>query len=341
MCTENKWNKLMEVQKKLSFSGAFYAKKQDEIITGSNGFRNRAEKLENQADTRFGIASGCKIFTAVAIAKLVEMGKISFQTKLQDCVAEKFPYFDKGITIHHLLTHTSGVPDYFDEGEMDDFELLWKDFPMYGVRTPKDFLPLFQHRKMQENPGGSFQYNNSGYILLGLVVEHVADCSFTSFVEEHIFKAADMCDSGYFEMDCLPERTALGYVEEPNGKWKTNIYSLPAKGGSDGGAFVTTGDMAKFWDALMRYRLLSEQITRELLQARKCVDEEENIFYGYSGYMELGDDKEVIKYIQMGYDPGVNFRAVHYPHDEKTLIVCSNKSEGAYELLKEMERIIV
>lgn len=79
MNTEKKRNKLMEVQKELSFSGAFYAKKQDEIITGSSGFRNRAEKLENQVDTRFGIASGCKLFTAIAIAQLVEIGKLSLK----------------------------------------------------------------------------------------------------------------------------------------------------------------------------------------------------------------------------------------------------------------------
>lgn len=165
MYTANKRNKLMEAQKKHAFSGAFYVKKQDEIITGSNGFRNRAEKLENQVDTRFSIASGCKLFTAVAIAKLVEMGKIAFETKLQDCVMEEFPFFDKNITIHHLLMHTSGIPDYFDEEEMDDYEQLWESLPMYKVREPKDFLPLFQHKKMQGRPGDSFQYNNSGYIL--------------------------------------------------------------------------------------------------------------------------------------------------------------------------------
>lgn len=340
MNIENKRNKLIEAQKKHNFSGAFYAKKQDEVITGSNGFRNRAEKLENQVDTRFGIASGCKLFTAVAIAKLVEMGKIAFETKLQDCVAEEIPYFDKNITIHHLLTHTSGVPDYFDEEEMDDYEQLWDSLPMYKVRAPKDFLPLFQHEKMRGCPDNSFQYNNSGYILLGLIVEQVANCSFSSFVEEHIFKAAGMRDSGYFEMDDLPERTALGYVEEPDGKWKTNIYSLPAKGGPDGGAYITVADMAKFLEALMSFQLLSKEMTQQVCQPRECVDAEEGIFYGYAGYMEIDDNKDVIKYIQMGYDPGVNFRAVHYPHEEKTMIVCSNESEGAYELLKEMERIL-
>lgn len=340
MNTENKRNKLMEVQKSLSFSGAFYAKNRDEIITGSYGFRNRAEKLKNQADTRFAIASGCKLFTAVAIARLVEMGKIDFETKLQDCIAEDFPHFDKNITVHHLLTHTSGVPDYFDEEEMDDFELLWESFPMYGIRAPKDFLPLFQHRKMQSNLGSPFQYNNSGYILLGLIVEQVGNCSFPSFVEENIFKAAGMSDSGYFEMDCLPARTALGYVEKTNGHWKTNIYAVPAKGGPDGGAYVTVKDMAKFWEALRSYQLLSEKTTQQVLKPRECVDAEGNIYYGYCGYMELDDNKEVIKYIQMGYDPGVNFRAVHYPENEKTIIVCSNESEGAYELLNEIECIM-
>lgn len=341
MNTENIQKKLMEVQKNCAFSGVYYAKSKNEVLTGSNGFRNRAEKLENQLDTRFAIASGCKLFTAAAIAKLVEMGLISFDTKLQDCgVIEDFPQFAKGITVHHLLTHTSGIPDYFDEEKMEDYEQLWETLPMYAIRSPKDFLPLFQYEKMRGNPGRSFQYNNSGYILLGLIVEQIANCDFTSFVEKNIFQAADMRDSGYFAMDCLPGKTALGYIEQPNGKWKTNIYSLPAKGGSDGGAYVTATDMAKFWDALMRYQLLSKEITEQLLKPRVRVGREGNIFYGYCGYMELDNDEAVIKYIQMGYDPGVNFRGVYYPYAEKTIVVCSNKSDGAYELLKEIEQMI-
>ena len=340
MNTENKLIHLENVQKDLQFSGAFYAQKGNETLKGSNGFANRSEKIVNQVNTRFAIASGCKIFTSVAICLLVEDGKISFDTKLKDCLDIDFPNFDEDITIHHLLTHTSGAPDYFNEEIMDDFEMLWNSRPMYHIRSPKDFLPMFQNEKMQDHPSSSFQYNNTGYILLGLIVEHVTKRSFTEFIEEHIFRKVGMKDAGYFEMDRLPERTALGYIEDSEGTWKTNIYSLPAKGGPDGGAFVSVEDMVRFWQTLTNHQLLSMKMTEMLFMPREIVDEEDNIYYGYCGFMELDDSKKVVKYIQMGYDPGVNFRSVYYPEAKKIIVVCSNESEGAYELLKEVESIL-
>ncbi|OZU89646.1 penicillin-binding protein [Virgibacillus indicus] len=340
MNEENKLNYLGEKQEELRFSGTFYAAKGNEILEGSSGFANRSEKIDNQLNTRFAIASGCKIFTSVAICILVEAGKISFKSRLKDCLDIDFPYFDKNITIHHLLTHTSGVHDYFNEEIMDDFELLWKSRPVYQIRSPKDFLPMFQYERMQAPISSSFQYNNTGYILLGLIVEQVAKCSFSEFVEEQIFHKAGMRNSGYFEIDRLPEMTALGYIDDSEGNWKTNIYSLPAKGGPDGGAYVTAEDMFRFWEALTNHQLLSKEMTQTLLKPREAVAAEDDIYYGYCGYMELDDDERVVKFIQMGYDPGVNFRAVYYPDTKTTIVVCSNESEGAYELLKEIENII-
>ncbi|WP_440895098.1 serine hydrolase domain-containing protein [Amphibacillus sp. Q70] len=340
MDKEGKLNYLKEKQEERLFSGAYYARKAKETLAGSNGFANRSERIDNQINTRFAIASGSKIFTAIAICKLVEDGIISFDSKLKDCLDVEFPYFDKGITIHHLLTHTSGVYDYFNEDIMDDFELLWKSRPMYHIRSPRDFLPMFQFEKMQANVNSEFQYNNTGYILLGLIIEQVTKCNFTEFVEERIFHKAGMKNSGYFEMDCLPERTALGYMEDSEGTWKTNLYSLPVKGGPDGGAYVTVEDRIKFWKALMNYQLLSKEMTHILLKPRVVVVAEDNIYYGYCGYMELGDNKQIVKYIQMGYDPGVNFREVYYPDTKTIIAVCSNEQDGAYELLKEIENIL-
>jgi len=337
---EKKLNYFKEKQEELLFSGAYYAENANEVLIGSNGFANRNQEIANQVDTRFSIASGCKIFTAVAICMLVEDGEISFESKLKHCLDVEFPHFDGEITIHHLLTHTSGVQDYFNEDIMEDFELLWRTRPMYHVRSPKDFLPMFQYEKMQANIDSAFQYNNAGYILLGLIIEQIAKCNFTEFIEKRIFQKAGMKDSGYFEMDRLPKRTALGYIEEPEGMMKTNIYSLPAKGGPDGGAYVTVEDRAKFWQALMSYQLLSKGMTQTLLMPRVTVVADEDIYYGYGGYMELGRNKEVVKYIQMGYDPGVNFREVYYPDTGTVIVVCSNEEEGAYELLKEIEQFI-
>lgn len=333
------WNNLIEKQQELQFSGSIHLRKKGKtILSDSYGYANHSEKIENQTNTRFSIASGSKIFTAIAICKLVEEEKITFDTKIVDCLNIKFPYFDEKITIHHLLTHTSGVPDYFDEEEMDDFEMLWESLPMYRVRSAKDFLPLFQYEKMQAEAGSSFKYNNTGYIILGLIIESISGMDFASYIEKNIFQPAGMTESGYFSMDELPGNAAIGYIEKPDGTWKSNVFSLPAKGGPDGGAYVTAPDIGIFWDALMNNRLLSEKMTQSLLTPREKVADD--IFYGYGGYMEL-NEQGVVKYIQMGYDPGVNYRSVFYPDLDLIIVVCSNKSESAYEMLNEIESLIV
>lgn len=332
-------NNIAIKQQEIQFSGNIYACKNGKtIVSESFAYANRSGKILNQTSTRFSIASGSKIFTSIAICKLVEEGKITFDTKIVNCLDIDFPYFNEDITIHHLLTHTSGVPDYFDEDEMDDYEVLWESLPMYRIRSVKDFLPFFQNEEMQDKPGSPFEYNNTGYIVLGLVIEHISGMSYTDYIEENIFKPAGMTHSGYFSMDELPENAATGYIEKPDGTWKSNIYSLPVKGGPDGGAYVTASDMGIFWEALMNGRLLSEEMTRLLLAPRENVTED--IFYGYGGYMEV-NEQDVVKYIQMGYDPGVNYRSVHYPNENLTIVVCSNNSDGAYEMLKEIESLTV
>lgn len=123
--TTNLMSRIEHIQEKSPFSGTLLMHKKDAVLADySYGFANRAEQLNNHAGTRYGIASGCKIFTSIAICQLVEEGKLSLDSKLHECLDESFPYFDKNITVHHLLTHTSGVPDYFDEDVMDDFEQL-------------------------------------------------------------------------------------------------------------------------------------------------------------------------------------------------------------------------
>ncbi|SHG84289.1 serine hydrolase domain-containing protein [Ornithinibacillus halophilus] len=329
-------NNIVNVMKKNQFSGTALVRNHEDIIAeGSHGYANRSEQLPNKENTRFGIASGCKIFTSVAICQLVEEGKLTFDTKLIDILDDNFPNFDRSITIHHLLTHTSGVPDYFDEEVMDDFEELWKNTPMYHIRKLQDFLPLFQNEPMKFNPGELFHYNNGGYILLGLVVEKLAGVTFTEYVINNVFEKAGMNDSGYFALDALPANTAHGYIENSDGTWRTNIYSLPVQGGSDGGAFVTTEDMLKFWDALLKNKLLSEEMTKLLLTPH--VHEDGNEFYGYGVWISKKENGDILRYHVMGYDPGVCFHSVYYPEYSIKLAVCGNISEGAFDLVEFIE----
>src|SRR5690606_6940005 len=210
-------NPIMDKMDDIDFSGVAYLQK-GETWTAARGFANRADERPNAIDTRFGIASGSKLFTAVAICQLVEEGKLNFGDRLSDLLPKTFPDFN--VTIHQLLTHTSGIPDYFDEQVMDDFEDLWKQQPMYLMQTASDFIPLFKDQPLMFQPSERFHYNNAGFIVLGLIVEQLTGSDFTDVVQERNFGPANMLNSGYFRLDRLPGQTAFGYIEE-EGEWRT------------------------------------------------------------------------------------------------------------------------
>ncbi|WP_237438473.1 serine hydrolase domain-containing protein [Pseudalkalibacillus hwajinpoensis] len=336
-------NEIIELKKVINekvenveLSGVVYVKQgEDVLLESAYDYANRAEERLNNINTRFGIASGCKLFTAIGICKLVDEGILSFNTPLVDCLDISFPRFDERVTIHHLLTHTSGIPDYFDEDVMDDFEDLWKEKPVYHMRSLKEFLPLFQSNKMKFEPGSKFHYNNAGYILLGLIIEQQTNRCFTDYIESEIFQRSGMKSSGYFSIDKLPQNTAMGYIDnKEDSTWRTNIYSIPVKGGSDGGAFTTAPDMVKLWESLFDYKLLSEDTTRNLLTHHVNVDEE--IFYGYGIWMNKKNDS-IYKYHVMGYDPGVSFRSSIYPDYNLKVVIPSNKETGPFDVTRIIE----
>lgn len=326
-------NKLVKVAEEIDFSGVAYVEENQESFFFQNGYANKQDKLAFDKHTRFGIASGAKIFTAVAIAKLVEQGQLDFQSKLTDCLSIAFPHFHQDVTIHNLLTHTSGIPDYFDEEEMDDFEELWQTLPMYRVRSGADFLPLFQDKKMMFPPGERFHYNNAAFIVLGLVVEELAGEPFAAFVQKHMFDPAEMTEAGYFAFDKLPANTAIGYIKDED-EYRSNIYALPVRGGADGGVYVSASDMARFWDALTQHKLLNAELTEELLKPHVKVDEETS--YGYGIWIKK-DAGKIKKYYVVGFDPGVSFHAAYYPESKRKVVVPSNHGAGPFYMVQAIE----
>ena len=178
------------------------------------------------------------------------------------------------ITIHHLLTHSSGITSYFEEDVDPNYESLWQDVPMYQMREPGDFLPFFQNKPMKFPPGERFDYNDGGFILLGMVIEEATGMRFATYIQDAVFDRADMADSGYFATDQLPARTAYAYIRNPDGRWRTNFFAVPIVGGADGGAYTTAPDMAKFWRALTENRLLSTKMTARLLQSHLATGSE-------------------------------------------------------------------
>lgn len=323
-----------------AFPGVISICQKDQVLYArAAGYADRSNQIENSLETRFGIASGTKFFTALAIGKLIEAGKLSFSTLLRDCIALNFPRYSPEITIQHLLTHTSGVPDYYDEEKIADFGHVTLSIPWYDLKGPRDYLATFPDEAMKFAPGERFSYSNGGYILLGVVIEELTGMRYQDFVEQSIFNAIGMNHSGYFAMNKLPEKTAMGYVEEAEG-WRTNIFDLPIVGASDGGAFTTVGDITTLWKAFWSYEILSRDLVEIYVRPYvKAETEGEHTYYGHGIWIreEAGRNRE--EYIT-GCDAGVSFMSRINRVKDMQVTVISNTTHGAWSMLKDIDTLL-
>mgnify|MGYP000282679255 CR=1 FL=1 len=186
------------------FSGVISIVKNDEIIfEDCNGYADRANKRKINMNTRFAIASGTKMFTAVGIMKLIEMDKLKLEDNALDLIPKKFPTYDQNITIKHLLTHTSGIPDYFDEDAIAAGVDMKQIIPNYDLNKPSDYLELMPNKEMKFKPGEDFNYNNSAFVLLAVIIELLTG-DYHLWIEKEVLQKARMISSGFFKMDQLP-----------------------------------------------------------------------------------------------------------------------------------------
>jgi CubicO group peptidase (beta-lactamase class C family) len=322
------------------FSGVvFVARAGEPMFSRGYGFANRADAVLNTAATRFPQASGSKTLTAVAVGRLVDEGHFGFDSRMAECLEMWPSSFDSSATVHHLLTHTSGVPDYFDEEVDDDFEALWMALPTYCVRTPGDVFPLFADKEMKFTPGERFSYCNSGFVLLGLLIEQSSGTAFSAFVEAEVLAPAGMRDSGYFALDRLPPRTASNYLtEEDPVEPRTNIYTVPIVGQPDGGAFVTAPDMARFWSALRSRRLLAPSTTERMLAPQVTTGRGDDR-YGYGVWIE-SNTSDVLIHRSEGADPGVSFVSDMRIQDELSVTVVSNTDASVWPMYRAITEAI-
>jgi CubicO group peptidase (beta-lactamase class C family) len=272
----------------------------------------------------------------VAIAQQVDRGVLSYTSTLAECLDVEFQQFDPEITVHQLLTHTSGISSYFEEDIDDDYEALWREVPLYQVLSPADFLPLFQNKPMKFPPGARFDYNDGGYILLGLILEQAAGEPFIQYVEREIFRRAGMMESGYFSADQLPRDTALSYIDEEDGSYRTNIFSVPIVGGSDGGAYISAADMTRFWRALRQGELLSEQSNHALFRAHVRTSEaDEHGHYGHGVWLRDRQDGLGEAFVQ-GWDPGVAMISGVVTPGEMVITVLSNTNAPVWKVYQSL-----
>jgi len=259
------------------FSGCILVTRDgDTLFESSYGFADLSNRLPNRIDTRFATASAGKGFVAAGILKLVESDRLPLNATLGDILRFDLKAIDPQVTVEQLLTHTSGVPDYFDESTMEDYDELWREFPNYRIRTSSDLIPLFIDKPMMYPRGERFQYNNTGYVLLGLIIEQIAGMPFDEYLGREVFEPCGMSDTGYFELDRLPERCANSYIPDGRrGGYHTNIYSVDAKGTGAGGAFTTVRDVQRFWTALRENRLLKKPTAESMVTIHADLGDEQ------------------------------------------------------------------
>jgi CubicO group peptidase (beta-lactamase class C family) len=235
------------------FMGAVLVARGDEVLLNKGwGQANVEWNVPNTPSTRFRIASITKQFTAAAILLLEERGKLSVDDPVRKYLPDA-PASWNTITIFHLLTHTSGVPDY-------------SALPPYrsvGPLTPTEVVARFRDAPLDFVPGERWNYSNSGYALLGLLIERVSGRSYAEFLRENIFMPLNMDDSGYDLSRDVILRRASGYRRTPAGIVNAPYLdmSLPY---AAGGLYSTTGDLLTWTRALFGGRLLSAASLRKM-----------------------------------------------------------------------------
>lgn len=323
-----------------NFRGNIYIVQGENVLfEKENGFADLANEIPNTLETRFASASTGKVFVAVGILQLIEKGRIKFDDTLGMLLSMEFHEIDKDVTIRQLLTHTSGVPDYFDETVMEEYEELWTDYPNYKIRHNSDLLPLFINKPMMYPKGEKFQYNNTGFVLLAMIIEKVTGMHFDEYLKENVFDVCGMKSTGYFELDKLPPRCANHYIYcADTDDYRTNIYSVDAKGTGAGGAFVTVKDMVRFWTNLISGKLISKELVLEMLrkQSGDGIDPEEG-YYGYGVWIIENPAGRDFTYVQ-GCDPGVSLISEYNPDQGIISVLVSNYGDNVWEEMRKIRK---
>jgi CubicO group peptidase (beta-lactamase class C family) len=331
-------------------SGVILIAKDDEVILKkAYGQASLAYSAPMTLDTRLNVASIGKRLTGVAIAQLVDAGKLSYD----DTVGKLLPDYPEQdvrerVTVRQLLAHTSGLGplDYWQKPE-------WLA-ARSRLRSVADYMKLVVGTPIGGEPG-KFLYSNSGYVLLGAIIERLTGQSYYAYVDQHIFKPAGMTRSFYHEMDHEDPDVAVPltniFNKETDGRDiyrlgppRSAIYELAAKGGPQGGAFVTADDLFKFEKALRSGKLVSTARLQEMMTPGSPSGAGAA---GLTGDVREGLGIEVITqnghklFGHTGGDLGIASMVYWYPGTGYTTILLTNRDPRAARVLANLSRSLL
>jgi CubicO group peptidase (beta-lactamase class C family) len=307
----SKFDEYLSAAVKQGFTGSALVAKDGKVIFSKGyGMANDEWDIPNTPQTKFRLGSITKQFTAASILLLQERGKLS----VQDPICKFFdncPDAWKEITIHHLLTHTSGVPNYTSFPD-------WQKTMMIPV-TMESLVGRFKDKPLDFKPGEKMSYSNSGYVALGHIIEKVAGESYESFLQKNIFEPLKMSSSGYDWHDTILKNRATGYSSK-NGKRINSEYIDMTIPHAAGALYSTVEDLFAWNEALFSDKLLSAK-SRE---AMMTVDKNN---YAYGLAIAQQHNRRIVT-----HGGGINgFSTVlsRFPEEKVTVVVLRNADYGS------------
>ena len=292
------------------------------IASKAAGEASKAKKSAIRLDTKFNLGSMNKMFTGVAIAQLAQAGRLDFN----DPISKHLPdYPNKAVadkvTIHQLLTHTSGMGSY----SIDAFKAQREKLTTIGA-----YFPLFVNQPPSFAPGEKFEYSNAGFLVLGAIIEKVSGQDYYSYVKDHIYKPAGMLNTGFYEPGKEIPNLAIGYTRmgpdgRPGDEVRENTDRLEVRGGPAGGGFSTVEDMLKFHVALRSFKLLNREYTELVTKGKVDAGAIGRYAYGFGD--KIVDGKHIVGH--NGGWPGVAANFEMYPELGYTSVILLNMDPPA------------
>jgi CubicO group peptidase (beta-lactamase class C family) len=280
------------------------------ILSNGYGFANLEWNIPNSPSTKFRLASLTKQFTAASILLLEEQGKLSLDDPVKKHMPDAPPAWDK-ITIFNLLTHTSGIPNFTSFPDYQSSE----PFPL----TPEKLVATFRDKPLDFQPGGKYSYSNSGYVLLGYLIEQISGETYEKFVQDNIFTPLGMKDSGYDSNATIIPHRASGYSPSRNGIVNAGFIhmSIPF---SAGALYATTEDLLRWEEGLFGGKLLSAASLTKMTTPFKSDYALGLGVVAINGHKTIGHTGDI-----EGFSTAMNY----YPDDKLTIVVLANQNEKA------------
>ena len=293
------------------------------IYNGGFGLANVEWGIPNTPDTKFRLGSITKQFTATVILQLVEQGKIKLDGKLSDYLPEYRKDTGDKVTIHHLLTHTSGIPSYTNQpGFLENVS-----------RNPykvDEFVKKYASGDLEFEPGSKYSYNNSGYFLLGAIIERVTGKPYEQVLKQNIFDPVGMKNTGYDHHNTIILKRASGYTKTPV---LSNAAFLDMSIPYAAGSLYSTVEDLYLWDQALYTDKLLSAASKELMYKPFL----QNYAYGWvvrnASFKQNNNDIQMIAH--NGGINGFTTTIVRFPKEKNLIVMLDNTGSGYLDRLSE------